>query len=135
MTNSDIIFISEEHEKFYIKQLNRLPSAGEYHKALFYCLGISETTRQHINDLYDFTIGCVKPECITAPWQTSSTTKVVRLAFNLYCDGTPTVSVFDDKEEQLSECSRYTPDEIFACSYAPYFLQAVKLRHPAYVEL
>ncbi|OAD87848.1 hypothetical protein HMPREF2738_02158 [Clostridiales bacterium KLE1615] len=34
----------------------------EYHKALCYCLGISNDTRRNINRIYDFKTSCVKPE-------------------------------------------------------------------------
>ena len=44
-------------------------------------------------------------------WQTSGSLKVVRMAFNLYCNGTPSVFDYDDAEEQVDECRRYTVEE------------------------
>ena len=49
-----IVFISEAHEKFYYEQLNRVRYQDVYHKALCYCLGISDDTRRNINSIYDF---------------------------------------------------------------------------------
>ena len=49
----------------------------------------------------------VKPECLHEGWQTSGSQKVVRMAFNLYCNGTPSVYDYEDAEEQLSECKLY----------------------------
>ena len=66
-------------------------------------------------------------------WQTSGSLKVVRMAFNLYCNGTPSVFDYDDAEEQVDECRRYTVEELFCCAYAPYFWQAVQIRYPEYV--
>ena len=38
----NIIFISDAHEKFYYEKLEEVRYQDVYHKALCYCLGISE---------------------------------------------------------------------------------------------
>jgi site-specific recombinases, DNA invertase pin homologs len=73
-----------------------------YHKALCYCLGISVDTRRNINSIYDFKTGCVKTECLHEGWQTSGSMKVVRMAFNLYCNGTPSVDDYTKIEGQTN---------------------------------
>lgn len=73
-----------------------------YHKALCYCLGISVDTRRNINSIYDFKTGCVKTERLHEGWQTSGSMKVVRMAFNLYCNGTPSVDDYTKTEEQTN---------------------------------
>ena len=129
----EIIFISENHEKFYYEALKNVRCQDEYHKALCYCLGISDSTRMHIDTIYDFKTGLVKPECLLQGWQTSTTKKVIRMAFNLYCGGTPSIANYpDEMEEQLTECRNYTADELFSCSYAPFFWQAIQIRYPDY---
>ena len=60
--------------------------------------------------------------------------KVVRMAFNLYCNGTPSVFDYEDMEEQIDECRNYTVEELFCCAYAPYFWQAVQIRYPEYAR-
>ena len=35
-----------------------------YHKALVYCLGLNSDTRDHVDRIYDFKEGYVKPECL-----------------------------------------------------------------------
>ena len=77
-----INFISEAHEKFYYEKLKEVRYQDVYHKALCYCLGISDDTRRNINSIYDFKTGCVKTECLHEGWQTSGSMKVVRMAFN-----------------------------------------------------
>lgn len=129
---SEIIFISKEHEKFYYEKLEQVRYRDVYHKALVYCLGISADTRAHIDSIYNFAEGCVKPECLQEGWQTSGSVRVVRMAFNLYCNGTPSVFDYEDAEEQLRECSQYTVEELFCCAYAPFFWQAVQIRYPEY---
>ena len=128
----EIVFISEAHEKFYYEQLNRVRYQDVYHKALCYCLGISDDTRRNINSIYDFKSGCVKPECLHEGWQTSGSMKGVRMAFNLYCNSTPSVDDYKDAEEQLNECNRYTVENLFCCAYAPFFWQAIQIRYPEY---
>ena len=48
------------------------------------------------------------------------------MAFNLFCNGTP--SAYDlEGEEKVRECQRYTVEDLFCCEYAVYFLEAVKV--------
>ena len=108
----NIRFISEAHEKFYYEKLKEVRYVDVYHKALCYCLGISDDTRRNINRIYDFKTGCVKPECLHDGWQTSGSEKVVRMAFNLYCNGTPSVDDELDAEEQIDECRRYSAEDL-----------------------
>ena len=46
-----INFISEAHEKFYYEKLKEVRYQDVYHKALCYCLGISDDTRRNINSM------------------------------------------------------------------------------------
>ena len=97
-----INFISEAHEKFYYEKLKEVRYQDVYHKALCYCLGISDDTRRNVDSIYDFKTGCVKTECLHEGWQTSGSMKVVRMAFNLYCNGTPSVDDYTKTEEQTN---------------------------------
>ena len=113
-----IIFISDAHEKFYYEKLKEVRYQDVYHKALVYCLGISDDTRRNIKSIYNFKTGCVKTECLHEGWQTSGSMKVVRMAFNLYCNGTPSVFDYGDKEGQVNECRKHTVEDLFCCIYA-----------------
>ena len=64
-----INFISEAHEKFYYEKLKEVRYQDVYHKALCYCLGISDDTRRNVDSIYDFKTGCVKTECLHEGWQ------------------------------------------------------------------
>ncbi len=133
MSNKESIrFISAAHEKFYYEKLKQVRCQDVYHKALCYCLGISDDTRKNVNRIYDFESGRVKTKCLHEGWQTSGTLKVVRMAFNLYCNSMPSARDYEDAEERLKECARYTVEDLFCCSYAPYFWQAVQIRYPEY---
>lgn len=63
---------------------------------------------------------------------TSGSAKIVRMAFNLYCNNTPSIDAHKDAEEQLRECKEYTVEELFSCEYARYFWEAIKIRYPEY---
>ena len=52
-----IIFISDAHEKFYYEKLKEVRYQDVYHKALCYCLGISDDTRRNVYRIYDFKTG------------------------------------------------------------------------------
>ena len=130
----NIIFISDAHEKFYYEKLKEVRYQDVYHKALCYCLGICNDTRENVYRIYDFKTGNVKTECLHEGWQASGSQRVVRMAFNLYCNGTPSVYDYEDAEEQLSECKLYSVEDLFCCGYALFFWQAIQIRYPEYTR-
>jgi hypothetical protein len=131
MMKIEVLYSSLEHARFYHKMLDMCSCKDTYHRALVYSLGICRETRDHIREIYDFKTDFINPECLHYGWQTGGSSRVVRLAFNLYCCCVPSI---DHVKDILEEAERYTPDELFACSYAPYFWQAIKLRYPEYCE-
>ena len=130
--NREMNFMNNAHEKFYYEKLKEVRYQDVYHKALVYCLGVNRDTREHIDQIYDFKTGYVKTECLREGWQTSGSVKAIRMAFNLYCNSAPSVDDYRGAEEQLQECSQYNVEELFCCSYAPYFWQAIQIRYPEY---
>lgn len=128
-----IIFNGKAHERFYTQYLSECRVADVYHKALIYCLGIAEDTRSHIREIYEFQTGLVRTECLRKGWITSGSSRIIRMAFNLYCSSTPSVYDYDDMERQLEECQAYTVEDLFCCTYARYFWQAVRIRFPNYI--
>lgn len=129
-----IIFRDQAHKDFYKVCLQKCRYQDVYHRALVYCFGIDRDTRSHIDRIYDFKSGCVKPEYLQEGWQTSGSVRIVRMTFNLYCNGTPSVYNYEDSdaEGQPSECKCYTVEELFCCGYAKYFWEAIKIRYPEY---
>lgn len=132
VTEGTTKFRSKEHLAFFKEYIQKCRCRDVYHQALVYCLGMDRDTREHAERIYDFKTGLVKPECLWEGWQTSGSQRIVRLAFNLYCNGTPSVIDLERAEERLAECENYTVEELFCCGYASYFWQAVKLRYPEY---
>lgn len=129
------LFISEDHCNFYEQTVASVPNADVYEKALIYTLGICGDTRIRFDSLYDKSAGInIDADCVRAPWQTSGSLRVIRLAANLFTGRTPTAISYDAKDKELvnaEECQLYSVSDIFSYSeYAPYFLQAVKIRFP-----
>lgn len=118
---SEIRFASKEHKEFLLNMLEKSGKNDSYHRAFFYCMGISDTTRANINRVFDFKHDCIEPDGLHEGWQTGGTVRLTRLAFNLWNGYT------EKGEEQMS-----TPYEMFDCGYAPYFMEAIKLKYPEY---
>lgn len=118
---ADIKFTSKEHENFYKKMLQKFGNSDSYHRAFFYCIGISDTTRRNVGRIFDFEQDRIKPDGLHEGWQTGGTVRFTRLAFNLWN------GYMEPGEEWMS-----SPYEMFGCSYAPYFYEAIKLRYPEY---
>lgn len=113
-------FISAQHEQFMAEALSRT-KCDHYHQAFFYLLGLTSETRDHISSLFDFQRDSIRPDGLNAGWQTSATARITRLAFNLWNGYT------SSQNYQL-----YTPEDLFACEYALYFMEALKLRYPEF---
>ena len=101
--NTHMVFANEEHEKFYYEKLEKARYQDCYHKALIYILGISEDTRSHFSQIYDIKSGYIKTECLHQGWQASRSVRVVRLAFNLYTNGTPSVDDYKRTNDEELE--------------------------------
>lgn len=128
-------FIDIKHEEFFtekMKELQRFRKTDVYYKSLVFTLSICETTRKHFKEIFDVEKGEVNINSLQAAWQTGTSAKVTRMAFNLWNN-----SIVFDSEEDLENgiiSSNYTPSEIFCCSYAPYFWEAIQIRYPEYAE-
>ncbi|MCD8397632.1 MAG: DUF6075 family protein [Lachnospiraceae bacterium] len=106
----DILFRDEEHELFCLQAMEKCRWIDGCHEALVYCLGIDQNTRNHVDRIYDFATGEVKPDCLREEWQTIRSMRVVRMAFNLYSrEATSQVDalarIFGDcREGQIPRC-------------------------------
>ncbi|MGE4485879.1 MAG: DUF6075 family protein, partial [Oscillospiraceae bacterium] len=80
-----------------------------------YAVGICPDTRRRWQSFYDEADRSIKPEVINEGWQTGTTYKITRLAYQLFTDGTPTAITYDEKDsptENFKECSQYIFREI-----------------------
>lgn len=131
-----IKFIDKEHEKFFSEKFKEAQIYGKtdiYYKSLIYTLSICETTREHFNEIFDIKTSKINLNCIETGWQTSTSLKVTRMALNLWNHSLMFDSEADLENERIS--THYAPSEVFCCSYAPYFWEAIKIRYPEYTEI
>lgn len=121
-------FLDETHEQAYTALMQRMNASDRdvYRQALAYLLTLDTVCAEHIDNIYDFSEQCINPECLADGWQTSTSLKTCRLAFNLFTDG---ISWCDEENRSL-----VTPAKLFCCSLAPYYFEAIKLRYPEYID-
>ena len=128
-------FIDYEHKQFFeelSKKIKKDAKLDVYSKALIYILGICSIARKNYKEIFNIEEGEINVNSINKAWQTEMSKKVTRMAFNLW-NG----CVYDSEEDYQRgrKSNYYTPNEIFCCSYAPYFYEGIKLRYPEYTTL
>lgn len=125
-------FIDEQHKQFYEQKINERGTADVYRRALIYTLAMCPVTREHFNDIFDLDEGLINRNSLQAAYQTSTSAKVTRMAFSLWN------SNCWDSDEDLEQgilSPYYNTSDIFCCSYAPYFYEAIKIRYPQYTKI
>ena len=119
-------FLDNEHKAFYERMISETRTKHDpYRAAMFYALGLTATTRHNIKDIYNFAEHCPRFDAIRKPWQTSTSARVTRLAFNLY-------NGYDGNRSDFH--TAYTPYELFASGLMEYMFEAVRIRYPEYTE-
>ena len=129
-------FMDNDHKSFFYSKLNKLQVLGKtdvYYLSLVYTLSICETTREHFSNIFNIEKVEINLDAIKAGWQTGTSEKVTRMAFNLWNHSIMFDSEEDLENEKISNC--YAPSEIFCCSYAPYFWEAIQIRYPEYTKV
>ncbi len=81
---AEIKFTSKEHKDFFRTMIQKSGNSDSYHRAFFYCIGISDTMRRNVGRIFDFEQDRIKPEGLHEGWQTGGTVRITRLAFNLW---------------------------------------------------
>lgn len=125
----ELLFCGEEHRDFYYQRVR--DGAYSYYSALVYLLGLTAETRAHFSKCFDEKERTIRPDVLEEGWQTGSTTRIIRMAFNLW-NGWCYESEDDAQACRVSDA--YTPDNLFCCEFARYFCEAIKLRYPEYIR-
>lgn len=127
-------FADDKHWKSFTAIIAQMQQSDVYHMAVAYLLSLDTVTRQHIKDIFDFSEDCIKLEGLDKPWQTGTSRKTTRLAFNLWNGCCTDGETYTDEEGYTADLpsGNYSVADIFSCSYAPYYWQAIKIRFPEY---
>ena len=127
-----IKFRDEDHERNYNFILDMMPYSDIERKALAYLFALDTVCFEHIRDLYDFSDNRIMLSGLKKDWQTGTSGRTTRLAFNLYnrhCSDGETYIGSDGTEDSLpSAC--YSPAYLFCCEYAKYYVEALKIKFP-----
>lgn len=121
-------FKDTAHYRFYRDTTEQASAYGDddrYHKALFFLIGLTLTTRKHANSIYDFRSRTLIDECLNAPWQTSGTLRICRLAVNLY--GGTCFDINKNGEFEPNTTGDYAPYELFNSPEAEYMITAIRI--------
>lgn len=125
---AEFFFSSVEHKDFFLDQLaeakRRKKRQDSYFKSLAYLCGLTAETRDHFSDIFDCSDWSIRPEATEAGWQTGTSLRVTRLAFNLW-NGCGSDSGGGATEE-------YLLDNLFCCELMEFFFEALRLRFPEY---
>ena len=80
-----IQFRDDEHRAAYDDLIQRMAAADlDTNRAAFaYLVTLDPVCCDHIRDLYDFEDGCIHSDALAAAWQTGTSLKTTRLAFNI----------------------------------------------------
>ena len=128
-------FVDDEHEKFWEEKnliMQKYGKTDVYYKSIVYTLGICETTRSNFDRIFSIENGEINIDSINSAFQTGTSEKVTRMAFSLW----NRCNYDSEKDRQKGKVSEYyNPSEIFCCSYAPYFVEALKIRYPEYFRV
>lgn len=121
--NTKLLFRNEEHENNYYAVLNQMHSSDCYHKSIAYLFALDSTLNDHIQDVFDFNQDCIKRDALQKDWNTSSSRRSLRLAFNLWN------GCYFDNDIQDTTSELYSVSEIFCnMEFFEYYIVAVKLR-------
>ena len=123
-----IRFKNTEHEANYNFILDMMPCSDPERKALAYLFAVDTVCFEHIRELYDFEGDSIKPDTLDKAWQTGTSCKTTRLAFNLYN------SFCSDRFENNMPSVSFTPVELFCSEYAEYYVEALRIRFPEFFE-
>jgi len=129
-----IKFMSERHKQNFFNILGKMGKNAEkdpYHLSVAYLFALDEDCYRHIGELFNFKERVIKPDGLFSPWQTSTSLKTCRLAFNLW-NSFSSDPPHNGEEEYDKNSYRYSVDFIFCCCLAPYYWEAVKIRYPEY---
>lgn len=131
---TDRTFMDDTHWECFTEIINQMQQSDVYHMAVAYLLALDTVTRNHVNDIFDFSENCIRTDALSKPWQTGTSRKTTRLAFNLWNGCCSDGDTYTDSEGYTADLpsGEYSVVDIFSCSYAAYYWEAVKIRFPEY---
>lgn len=128
------MFYDREHWQAFTDCIARMQHSDVYHISLAYLLTLDTVCREHLDSLFDFDGDGIKRSALHEGWQTGTSKKTTRLAFNLWNGCCTDGETYTDEDGYTADLpsGNYSVADIFSCDYAPYYWQAIKIRFPEY---
>ena len=135
-TELPIRFRNMTHETNYHFIRTLMKRSDIERKVLAYLFSLDVVCCIHIREIYNFDENTIIPNALDKEWQTSTSRKTTRLAFNLFngCCSDGETYIGSDTFEELLPSAYFTPVNLFCCEYAPYYIEALKMRFPEYFK-
>ena len=121
-----MIFIDKTHEDIYNDLCGCMKYLDNYHRPVAYLIALDSVLREHIDEIFDFENDKIIRDVLNKPWQTNTSKKASRLAFNLW-DGYCYEKGINEYGNEVDMYNYYTPAYIFDTEYFPYYFEAVRL--------
>lgn len=119
-------YYDDEHRKSYNIWLEKRAKYGKldgYHASLLYLLTATEPTRVNLERMYDYRAGEIEPESINDGFQTGTSIRLTRLAFNLF-------NGYINKENPVD----YSPYYLLDGTVRDLAMQAIEIRYTPYFD-
>ncbi len=129
-------FKDEYHEILFWIIMQKMNCNDVYSQSVAYLIALDDVCRNHIEEIFDFKENLIRRESLHKGWQTGTSKKTTRLTFNLWNGCCTDGEIYTDKngDKNYLPSGRYSVSDIFCCSYAPYYWEAVKIRYPEYAD-
>ena len=79
-----MVFYNEIHESSYNDICSKMKYLDCYHRSIAYLLSLDRVLREHLEEVFDFQEDVIIPEGLNKGFQTGTSKKTTRLAFNLW---------------------------------------------------
>lgn len=123
-------FYDDKHRATYDEICRKMSYIDCYHSSMAYLLALDNVLREHIDAVFDFKSDGIKRSALHQSFQTGTSLKTTRLAFNLWNGCSDDGETYTDKDGYTADLpsSLYSVEQIFSSVYAPFYYEAVKLR-------
>ena len=121
-----MIYYDDNHRQAFktaVEKRGDYKPVDSYDVSLLYLLTATEPTRANLSRMYNFITGEIEPETINEGFQTGTSVRLSRLAFNL----------FNGYVEE-AQSKMYSPYYLFDASIKEIMLQAIQLRYTPYYD-
>ena len=102
-------FYDDEHRATYDEICRKMSYIDCYHSSMAYLLALDDVLREHIDAVFDFKSDGIKRSALHQSFQTGTSLKTTRLAFNLWNGCSDDGETYTDKDGYTSDLGSKKP--------------------------